>query len=168
MPAPNERAAIRDLVMHLSPVGRPAPPMSQPRPTNGSSSNQFRAAGGVPVGPPGLARQPGSNWRRTRCVEAMRRRILLVLLSSLFLCAGAGAAQDLRPLQRVPELPACRSTGHPQLPQHWRATYLMAPFTTGQLVLAEIVQDAPLAATRVTLYGVKLGRADFLVTANTT
>ena len=100
----------------------------------------------------------------------MRGRALLVLLTGLFLCAGArpGAAQDLLPVQRVPEFPACRSTAHPRLPPHWRATYLMAPFTTGQLVLAEIVHDAPLAATRITLYGVKGGTADFLVAGDTT
>ena len=100
----------------------------------------------------------------------MRGRALLVLLTGLFLCAGArpGAAQDLLPVQRVPEFPACRSTAHPRLPPHWRATYLMGPFTTGQLVLAEIVHDAPLAATRITLYGVKGGTADFLVAGDTT
>src|SRR5215208_85167 len=100
----------------------------------------------------------------------MRRRVLLVLLTGLLLCTGArtGAAQDLRPLRHLPEFPACGSTAHPQLPQQWRAEYLMAPFTTGQLVLAEIVHDAPLAATRIKLYGVKRGAADFLVTGNTT
>src|ERR1051326_8384240 len=87
----------------------------------------------------------------------MRGRALLVLLTGLFLCAGGrpGAAQDLRPVQPVPEFPACRSTAHPPLPPRWRATYLMAPFTTGQLVVAEIIHDAPLAATRITLHGVK-------------
>src|SRR6478752_9475977 len=77
----------------------------------------------------------------------MRGRALLVLLTGLFLCAGGrpGAAQDLRPVQPVPEFPACRSTAHPRLPPHWRATYLMAPFTTGQLVVADIVHDASLA-----------------------
>src|SRR5919205_3298129 len=100
----------------------------------------------------------------------MRGRALLVLLTGLFLCAGGrpGAAQDLQPVQPVPEFPACRSTAHPQLPQHWRATYLMAPFTTGQLVLAEIVHDDALAATRIKLYGIRRGAADFLVTDNTT
>lgn len=99
----------------------------------------------------------------------MRRRVL-VLLMILLLAAGVGAdaAQDLRPILRLPALPACRSTAHPELPQQWRATYLMAPFTTGQLMLAEIVHDAPLGATRITLYGVKHGAADFLTTGNTT
>src|SRR6478672_3338845 len=100
----------------------------------------------------------------------MRRRALLVLLTGLFLCGSGrpGPAQDSRPVQRVPEFPACRTTAHPQLPPHWRATYLMAPFTTGQLVVADIVHDASLAATRITLYGVKGGTADFLVTGDTT
>jgi hypothetical protein len=100
----------------------------------------------------------------------MRGRALLVLLTGLFLCGGGrpGAAQDLRPVQPVPEFPACGSTAHPKLPPHWRATYLMAPFTTGQLLVAEIVHDARLAATRITLYGVKRGSAAFLVTGETT
>ena len=99
----------------------------------------------------------------------MRRRVL-ILLASLLLCAGsrANAAQDLRPFQRLPEFPVCRSTAHPQLPQRWRAAYLMAPFTTGQLVLADIVHDASVPATRITLYGVKHGATDFLVANDTT
>src|ERR1043166_3157780 len=100
----------------------------------------------------------------------MRGRALLVLLTGLFLCGGGrpGAAQDLRPVQPVPEFPACGSTAPPNVPPHWRATYLMAPFTTGQLLVAEIVHDARLAATRITLYGVKRGSAAFLVTGETT
>ena len=100
----------------------------------------------------------------------MRAFAVLLLLTGLLLCAGAraGLAEDFRPLQRLPEFPACRSTAHPQLPQHWRASYLMAPFTTGQIVVAEIVYDASVPATRITLYGVKHGAADFLVTGNTT
>src|SRR5438067_13328998 len=107
----------------------------------------------------------------------MRPCVVLVLLTSFCVCAGAKAAvaQDLRPLQRLPEFPACRSTAHPQLPQHWRATYLMAPLTTliaplttGQLVLAEIVHDASLAATETTLRVVHPGPAEFLVSGSTT
>jgi len=100
----------------------------------------------------------------------MRRYTLLLLLIGLLLHRGAtgGAAEDLRPLQGLPEFPACRSSAHPQLPQRWRATYLMAPFTTGQLVVAEIVHDAAIPATRITLYGVRHGEADFLVTGDTT
>src|SRR5437588_7987386 len=89
-------------------------------------------------------------------------------LSSLIFCASACAGQDLRPLQSLPQLAACTSTVHPQLPQQWRATYLMAPFTMGQLVLSEIVHDAWLAATRITLHGVKRGSADFLVIGDKT
>src|SRR5207253_3575730 len=95
----------------------------------------------------------------------MGQRALLGLLGSLIFCSSAWAGQDLRPLQPLPQLSACTSTLHPRLPQQWRATYLMAPFTIGQLVLGEIVHDASLAATRITLYGAKRGSADFLVSA---
>src|SRR5206468_3243571 len=78
----------------------------------------------------------------------MGKRALLGLLGSLIFCASAWAGQDLRPLQPLPQLSACTSTLHPQLPQRWRATYLMAPFTVGQLVLGEIVHDASLAGRR--------------------
>lgn len=54
------------------------------------------------------------------------------------------------------------------MPQRWRATYLASPFTTGQLVVAEIVHDATIAATRISLHGVKRGAADFLVTGQST
>ena len=82
----------------------------------------------------------------------MGQRALLGLLGSLIFCSSAWAGQDLRQLQPLPRLSACTSTLHPQLPQQWRATYLMAPFTIGQLVLGEIVHDASLAATRITLH----------------
>jgi hypothetical protein len=123
------------------------------------------------IKPPHLTRRPGLNSWKARCAETMRGRcLLLVLLIGPLLCAEAtaDAARDSRPLQRLPELAACRSDAHPRLPQHWRATFLMAPFTTGQLVLAEIVHDASLSATRIKLYGVKRGAADFLVAGNTT
>src|SRR5215471_6762275 len=96
----------------------------------------------------------------------MRRRFLRVLMASFFLCGVGRAGTDsaLRPAQPLPEFPACRSAEHPRMPERWRAVYLMAPFTTGQPVVAEIVHDAPLDATRFTLYGVARGVADFLVT----
>jgi hypothetical protein len=100
----------------------------------------------------------------------MRRHAHLVLLTGLLLlaCVRGAPAQGLQPLQPLPQLAACRTTAHPQLPQRWQGTYLMAPFTTGQLVLATIVHDGAAGATRIRLYGIKRGMADFLVTGETT
>jgi hypothetical protein len=99
-----------------------------------------------------------------------KKIIALILFSFIsaatvaWLLQGARADKD-GDLARLPlpQLSACSSSAHPRLPQRWRAIYLMAPFTTGQQVIAEIVHDGPLSATRLTLYGVERGVADFLV-----
>jgi hypothetical protein len=62
-----------------------------------------------------------------------------------------------------PNMLACSSAKHPTLPERWRATYLMAPFTSAQLVLAEIEHDSGLSATRAKLHGLKRGSLDLLV-----
>jgi hypothetical protein len=62
-----------------------------------------------------------------------------------------------------PNMLACSSAKHPTLPERWRATYLMAPFTSAQLVLAEIEHDSELNATRAKLHGLKRGSLDLLV-----
>lgn len=89
------------------------------------------------------------------------------LVAFLLVGARADRERDLAQLP-LPHLSACSSLVHPRLPQRFRAIYLMAPFTTGQLVVGEIVHDGPLSATRLTLYGVKRGVADFLVMGDTT
>src|SRR5215208_4706009 len=68
----------------------------------------------------------------------------------------------------LPRLEQCAADTHPRLPEKWRATYLMAPFTRSQLVLSDIVYDAALPAMRVTLHGVKRGSADLLVVGDDT
>jgi len=79
------------------------------------------------------------------------------------LLASPATAQDQSSLLSLPKLEACQSPSHPQLPEKWQATYLMAPFTTSQLVLAEIVYDGALSAMRVRLHGVRQGGLDLLV-----
>lgn len=104
------------------------------------------------------------------------KKIMTILGLSLISACGValfllGARTDKeRNLARLP-LPSlfdCSSSSHPQLPERFRATYLMAPFSIGQLMLAEIVHDGPLSATRLTLYGIKNGVADFLVKGDKT
>ena len=68
----------------------------------------------------------------------------------------------------LPRLEQCTADAHPQLPEKWRAAYLMAPFTKSQLVLSDIVYDAALPAMRVTLHGVKRGSVDLLVVGEDT
>ena len=78
------------------------------------------------------------------------------------------AAQGQATRVTVPQLATCRGAPDPHLPERWRATYLMAPFVNGQLVLGDIVYEAALPAIRVRLFGLKGGSADVLVTAGTT
>jgi hypothetical protein len=85
----------------------------------------------------------------------------------LLLGARADRERDLA-LLPLPRLTTCKSAAHPLLPKRWRAIFLMAPFTTGQLIVTEIVHDAALPATRLILYGVERGVADFLILGDTT
>src|SRR5437764_9019171 len=67
-------------------------------------------------------------------------RATLLTLAALLIIGHSipfGNAQDAAPLLTLPQLRACTSAPHPRLPGLWRATYLMAPFTSGQLVLGE-------------------------------
>src|SRR5690348_11226909 len=77
--------------------------------------------------------------------------------------AAAAAAQAEPPLLPLPKLEACAAHGHPRLPDKWQATYLMASFSKGQLVVSEIIHDASLPATRLKLYGLRGGSLDLLV-----
>jgi hypothetical protein len=94
-------------------------------------------------------------------------------------CAGAGgvaialfvggtAAQNLDPVLPLPELERCSAAAHPRLPDKWRAAFLMAPFTQAQLVLADVVHDQKILATRVKLYGLRRGSADVLIVGSET
>jgi hypothetical protein len=80
---------------------------------------------------------------------------------------GAGAQQPAA-LLPLPQLGRCDGSSQPVLPEKWRATYLMAPFTDAQLVLADIESDASLSAMRVRLHGVARGSLDVFVHGNNT
>src|SRR5262245_1661707 len=88
------------------------------------------------------------------------------LLAALLL--SPAAAQDESSLLSRPKLEACQFPSHPQLPDKWRATYLLAPFTKSQLVLASMVYDSALSAMRVSLYGVRQGFLDLLIVGDHT
>ena len=85
----------------------------------------------------------------------------LVLLDLWF--AGTALGQVGQSGPSPPKMLACSNARHPRLPEKWRATYLMAPFTSAQLVLAEIEHDSDLSATRAKLHGLKRGSLDLLV-----
>jgi hypothetical protein len=89
-------------------------------------------------------------------------------LAVALLISSAAAAQQQSALLPMPQLEKCEGASRPRLPEKWRATYLMAPFTKSQLVLGEIVSDQALSAMRVKLYGVRNGSADLLVVGTNT
>lgn len=90
--------------------------------------------------------------------------LILVMLAPFPAAAGDQPGEDLP----LPRLAACVSAEHPRLPQRWGATFLMAPFTKDQLVLAEIAHDGTIPAMRVRLHGIAHGSADILVTGRRT
>src|SRR5258708_39303469 len=95
----------------------------------------------------------------------MAMRIGLVVLTAVVaLCWGKpGLGQEPEASLALPQMAACTGAKHPVLPEKWRATYLAAPFSTAQLILADIEHDGTLGATRARLYGLKHGAADFLI-----
>jgi hypothetical protein len=97
----------------------------------------------------------------------MLPRVLVTITIAVLLLFPA-AAQEPRALLDLPQLTPCGSTSHPRLPEKWRGIYLMAPFTKGQLVLAEITADVAVSAMRVRLHGVKRGSLDLFVAGNRT
>lgn len=100
----------------------------------------------------------------------MRTHWRTVLLSAALLTyfSSLVSAQEQTPLLSLPQLQQCRSTSRPLLPEKWQATFLMAPFSKGQLVLSRIVYDASLPAMRVTLYGVRRGSQDYFISDDRT
>lgn len=96
----------------------------------------------------------------------MLPRVLLTMTTAVLLLSPA-AAQEPRALLDLPQLGPCGAS-RPRLPEKWRAAYLMAPFTKGQLVLAEIVADVAVAAMRVKLLGVRSGSLDLFVAGKRT
>ena len=87
---------------------------------------------------------------------------------AIALLAGGSSTQTLDPILPLPKLERCTAVAHPRLPDRWRAAFLMAPFTQAQLVLADLVHDEKIPATRVKLYGVRHGAGDFLIAGNDT
>ncbi len=98
----------------------------------------------------------------------MRRfSVALAAAVALVFTLPAGAQERASALP-LPQLAKCERRAHPQLPPKWRATFLLAPFTKAQLVLAEIAHDAALAATRIKVYGLEHGSADLFIIGSST
>jgi hypothetical protein len=87
---------------------------------------------------------------------------VLVLFASPLTARGA-AAQQAGEMPPLPTLMQCTGRSHPLLPEKWRGTYLMAPFTKQQLVLGDFVTDSSIPATRISFYGLKHGEIGLLI-----
>jgi len=89
------------------------------------------------------------------------------LFANLIVISGflsqTALAQQTTPILSLPQLSECKARTHPQLPEKWRAVFLMAPFTNAQLVLSDIEYDASLPAMRVKLYGLRHGSLDLFI-----
>lgn len=129
-------------------------------------------------GMPGVEMQP--KQRRTAAGMAMNLRgsvwqiifaatmyIFLVSLYLALLCPLCVAQSRDRSLS-LPHLETCQDGSHPVQPEKWRGAFLMAPFTSSQLVLSEIVYDGSVPAMLVNLYGVRSGSARVFVLGNRT
>ena len=104
-------------------------------------------------------------------VPAMTARMVRRVLTAIAIVAlpiSTVAAQQPTPLLPLPQFDRCPADTHPRLPEKWHGTFLMAPFTKAQLVLGDIVSDASVVATRVTLHGVQRGSLDLLIDGRTT
>src|SRR5215475_12611132 len=97
----------------------------------------------------------------SECAMQQARIFFLAVVSVA--TASVAVAQEQAPLLPLPQLQRCDARAHPLLPEKWKATYLMAPFTNAQLVLGEITHDDSIPATRVTLHGARRGSLDLFV-----
>ena len=96
----------------------------------------------------------------------MLPRMLVTITIAVLLLSPAGA-QEPRALFELPQIAPC-STSRLRMPEKWQGTYLMAPFTKAQLVLAEIVADVSVSAMRLKLHGVRRGSLDLFVAGKQT
>jgi hypothetical protein len=106
----------------------------------------------------------GSVWQ---IIFAATMYIFLVSLYLALLCPLCVAQSRDRSLP-LPHLETCQDGSHPVLPEKWRGAFLMAPFSSSQLVLSEIVYDGSVPAMLVNLYGVRSGSARVFVLGNRT
>jgi hypothetical protein len=106
----------------------------------------------------------GSVWQ---IIFAATMYIFLVSLYLALLCPLCVAQSRDRSMP-LPHLETCQDGSHPVLPQKWRGAFLMAPFTSSQLVLSEIVYDGSMPAMLVNIYGVRSGSARVFVLGNRT
>jgi hypothetical protein len=93
---------------------------------------------------------------------------VLVTVTIAALLIFPAAAQEPRALLDLPQLAPCGANSHPRLPEKWRGTFLMAPFSKAQLVVAEILSEAALSAMRVKLHGVRRGSLDLFIAGTRT
>jgi len=89
----------------------------------------------------------------------------LVTITLVVWATGAPAQTPALPL---PTLSKCSTESHPQLPQKWRAIFLLTPFSNTQLVLGNFAYDGSHKAMRASLYGLKRGTLDLFVQGNNT
>jgi hypothetical protein len=92
------------------------------------------------------------------------RALVTIMIAAVTL--SPAMAQE-RALLDLPQFAPC-GTSRPRLPEKWQGTYLMAPFTKAQLVLAEIVADVAVSAMRIKLHGVRRGSLDLFVAGDRT
>ena len=85
-------------------------------------------------------------------------------------CAAAWTSGAVAADQKVtlPILSPCAQAKPPDLPARWRAVGLLMPFVHQQLDVGEFTYDGSLPAMRATVYGVKSGAVDLLITAGET
>jgi len=107
--------------------------------------------------------QLGKFWGSAMSVWAR-----LAIACALSCSANAASPQEQTPLLPKLALSPCSIIERPELPDKWRATYLMAPFTSGQLMVGELIHDASLSAMRMRLFGVRRGALDLLIAGTET
>lgn len=91
----------------------------------------------------------------------------LALLALALTCFCREALADNAP-PTPPVMAYCNPASAPELPTRWRAVGLMLPFLRGQIDVADLIYDGSLPAMRATVYGLKSGAVDLLITESNT
>jgi len=88
----------------------------------------------------------------------------LIVAATLAMPLPAGAGETVQ----LPAFKACNPTTVPELPKRWHAVGLMMPFQLGQVDVGEFDYDGAVPAMRASVYGLKSGAVDLLITGNDT
>jgi hypothetical protein len=110
--------------------------------------------------------QPGAADVWARRLRGRKTPQLAVLTLAIAIAAPLSASAE--DATQLPVFKTCSPATVPELPKRWHAVGLLMPFQLGQIDVGEFDYDGALPAMRASVYGLKSGAVDLLITRNDT